>query len=89
MKEKEKTAVYGGMTWGPAYVTVWVGMDRENRTQFVLEISPELSSKGVPSTEAVLSEYGREGFCYLEKINSTFRSRLCSFIHTFIHRSLL
>lgn len=39
LKEKEKTVVRGGVTWGPVYVNVWVGMRRENTTQFVLEIN--------------------------------------------------
>ena len=40
MKEKEKTVVCGGVTWGPMDVSVWVEMGKENRTQFVLEINP-------------------------------------------------
>lgn len=30
----------GGCDLGPVYVGMWVGMGRENRTSFVLEISP-------------------------------------------------
>lgn len=40
MKEKEKTVVCGGVTRGPVDVSVGVGMGRENRTLFVLEINP-------------------------------------------------
>lgn len=40
MKEKEKAVVCGGVTRGPVDVSVWVGMGKENRTQFVLEINP-------------------------------------------------
>ena len=40
MKEKEKIVVCGGVTRGPADVSVGLGMGRENRTLFVLEINP-------------------------------------------------
>lgn len=63
LKGTEEAVVWGAI-WVPACVSMRLGEGRNQNT-----VHPRNNSGGASSTEAVLSECGREGLCNLGEVN--------------------